>query len=210
MKTLVKSLLIIACLTFAAACNKSDQLNEELAGGLKSSGHGGKVFTVAPNGTDDTQNIIAAFENAKASSPGATVQLAPGTFTIGMIEIHEFNGFLKGSGKGKTIITNRSGLPCDASFEQNLQPALVTFVGGKIKISDMTFHIADGDPCAPGPLNDSFYGDLCAVIILADFSATFMPAHRYINGTIDNVEFIAGNDGGHGTYGTSGNVAMAV
>jgi len=44
MKTLVKSLLIIACLTFAAACNKSDQLNEELAGGVDSVGHGGKVF----------------------------------------------------------------------------------------------------------------------------------------------------------------------
>ena len=210
MKTLVKSWLIIACLTLIAACNKSDQLNEDLAGSLKSSDHGGKVFTVAPNGTDDTQNIITAFENAKASSPGAMVQLTPGTFIIGFIEVREFNGFFKGAGKGNTIITNRPGLPCDESFEQNIAPSLMTFIGGKIKISDMTFHIADGDPCIPGPLNDFFYGDLWSVVILTDYSATFMPDHRYINGTIDNVEFIAGNDGGHGTYGTSGNVAMAV
>jgi hypothetical protein len=210
MKSLVKSLLLIACLTFIASCNKSDQLNEDLAGSLKSSDHGGKIFKVAPNGTDDTQNIITAFENAKASGPGATVQLTPGTYTIGFIEIHEFNGFFKGAGKGKTIITNRPGLPCEEAFEQNILPSLIMFVGGKIKICDMTIHIADGDPCAPGPINDSFYGDLCCVIILTDYTANFMPDHRYINGTIDNVEFIAGNDGGHGTYGTNGNVAMAV
>jgi hypothetical protein len=74
----------------------------------------------------------------------------------------------------------------------------------------MTIRLNDGDPCAPGPINESTYGDLCCAVILADFTTEYVPAYRQIETVVDHVDFIAGNDGGHGTFGTPGNVAMAL
>ncbi len=213
MKTM-KFILFLMMLMLIAACSKnglipgdSSQLNGENA--LLKNGHC-EVFTVKPNGHDDTGNILAAFESAKASGPGSTVRLEEGKFTIGMIEVRDFDGYFTGSGKGKTVIANFPGLPCEAKWEANKMPALFTFIGGSVVMSHMTFHLSDGEACVRGPINDAVYGDLACVVILADYSADYVPDNRHINGVIDNVDFIAGNDGGYGTLGTPGNYNMAV
>ena len=168
------------------------------------------VFSVSPNGVDDTDNILEAFADAKAAGAGSVVQLEEGEFIIGMIEIREFNGFFKGMGKDKTTITNLPDLPCEEAFLDNVLPALVKFVGGNMVISDFTFRIQDGDPCAYGEINASIYGDLTSVLSLNDYSALHVPAERSINATVDHVDFIAGYDEGNGTYGTLGNVALTL
>jgi hypothetical protein len=170
----------------------------------------GKVITVAPSSFDDTENLRQAFELAKAAGPGSTVQLLKGLYTIGILEVRDFDGYFNGAGQGKTIISNKPGLPCEEEWTKNLMPSLLSFVGGKIVMSNMTIRLNDGDPCAPGPINESTYGDLCCAVILADFTTEYVPAYRQIETVVDHVDFIAGNDGGHGTFGTPGNVAMAL
>jgi hypothetical protein len=206
----------MAVLSLFTACTKDeffpgnpeyDVSGENIA--LKN-GYCDQVIFVAPNGSDDTYNLSQAFEQAKNAGPGSTVQLLKGIYTIGILEIRDFKGNFKGAGQGKTIITNREGLPCEEEWEKNLMPALLSFVGGNIVMSDMTIRLKDGDPCAFGPINESTYGDLCCAVILADFTTEYIPAVRNIKSEVRNVDFIAGNDGGHGTFGTPGNVCMAL
>lgn len=82
------------------------------------------------------------------------------------------------------------------------------FVGGNVTVADLTFHLNDGNPCAEGVLSPQFYDELGSILVLTDYSGTYIPANRYIKGVIDNVDFIGGNDGGAGVYGTPGNVGM--
>ena len=209
MKTLFRFLFCMAFISLLFSCEKSDPFGDELSGvDLKSAANCGEVIVVDPSGGDDTQALIDAFEEAKASGPGATVQLTEGTYTIGMIEVLDFNGCFTGAGKGKTIITNLPDLPCENAWLANVIPSLLKFVGGDIKICDMTIKFKDGNPCLPGVMNDEIYGDLAAGLILADYSGTYVPDNRYIKGVLENVELIAGIDGGSGVYGTSGNVVM--
>lgn len=212
MKSLTKLFFMMACLSLLFSCEKTDEFSEELSGNDLKSGikKCGEVIVVNPSGGDDTQALKDAFEEAKQSGPGATVQLLKGTYTIGMIEVHDFNGCFMGAGKGKTIITNKMELPCEEVWEQNALPALLKFIGGDINILNMTFQFQDGDPCLPGYWNDILYGDLACGLVLADYGGTYVPDKRYIKSKVDNVDFIAGNDGGHGVYGTIGNVAMLI
>jgi hypothetical protein len=170
----------------------------------------GPVFTVYPNGTDDTQALIDAFDAAKAAGPGSTVRLVEGQYIIGMVEVRDFDGYFRGAGKGKSIITNLSELPCEECWELDLLPSLLTFIGGNITITDMTIHLNDGRPCAEGYLNDLIYGDLCTTLVLSDYSGTYVPANPHIKGVVKNVDFIGGDDDGYGVYGTENNVNMAV
>jgi hypothetical protein len=212
MKTLFLSLISLMMLLFFS-CAKEDGLlsdSSSQADLLKSSHHDGKVFKVTPSGVDDTQALLDAFEDAKASGPGSVVQLVKGTYTIGMIEVRDFDGFFRGAGKGKTILSNLCCLPCEAAWEANVMPALLKFVNGNIIMSDMTIHLNDGEPCTRGPLNESMYGDLACILVLADYSATYFPVQRQIKGEVNNVDFIAGDDDGYGTYKTESNAGMAI
>ena len=215
MKTLNLTLIIVI-LSILSGCTKEDLIpggvssdNSEENAVLKKA-YCGKVFTVAPNGFDDTENLRQAFESAKAAGTGSTVQLLQGLYSIGILEIRDFDGFFHGAGQGKTILSNVPGLLCEEQWIKNLMPSLLSFVGGNILISDITIRINDGDPCAYGPINESSIGDLCCAVILADFTAEYVPVSRQIKGIIDHVDFIAGFDGGHGVFGTPGNVAMAL
>jgi hypothetical protein len=169
----------------------------------------GPVFTVAPS-EDATQALIDAFEAAKEAGPGAVVQLLEGQYAIGIFEIHDFNGYFRGVGKGKSIITNIPELPCEECWLQDMMPSLMTFVGGDVTISDMTIHFQDGRPCAYGPINEALYGDLATTLVLADFTAKYVPPKRYIKGVVKNVDFIGGDDGGYGVWNTNNNVNMTV
>jgi hypothetical protein len=211
MKTLTRLLFIVACLSLLFSCQKPDEFNDELSGVDLKSGHKcGEVIVVNPSGGDDTQALNDAFEEAKATGPGATVKLTKGTYTIGMIEVRDFVGCFTGAGKGNTIITNLPNLPCEDAWLVNTFPSLLKFVGGDIKISNMTIQFKDGNPCLPGENNDAIYGEMAAGLILADYSGTYVPDKRYIKGIVENVDLIAGIDGGLGVYGTPGNVVMLI
>jgi hypothetical protein len=211
MNNLYRVIIGFSMITFYGCSTDENFLTEPSSGNaqLKCTHPNGVVITVSP-GTDDTQALIDAFNDAKEAGPGSVVKLEEGSFTIGFIEIRDFEGYVAGSGKGKTIITNLPDLPCEAVWESDKMPALLTFIGGNVDISNLSFHLADGEPCVRGPINDAVYGDLCSVLILADYSSDYMPANRHINALIKNVDFIPGNDGGYGTFGTIGNVGMTI
>jgi hypothetical protein len=116
----------------------------------------GEVFTVSPTGVDDTANIIKAFAVAQAAGPGATVQFTAGTFITDLINVVRFNGFVKGMGQDKTIITPKPGLSCQAEADQGIVPALFRFSEGNIQVSDLTLQLANPDLCAP--YNFSWWG----------------------------------------------------
>ena len=209
MKTV--NLLILLLLFLLYGCSLDDKSKYNVVPGneneeyYKAQCH---VIKLKPTGGDDTQLLKDAFSNAQQSGPGTTIQLAEGTFTIGMIEVRDFDGYLTGAGKGKTIIANASDLPCDELILENVVPALLTFVGGNVVVSEMTFQTKDGRPCRASSVNDAAYGDLPSMVVFSDYSALYVPGERQINGVLCNVDFIAGPDGGYGTYGTPGNTAM--
>ena len=213
MKTILKIFCITAFLSFLFSCQKTSEFDDELAGiDLKSASGCGEVFIVNPSGADDTQALKNAFEDAKASGPGAIVQLTEGTYNIGPIDVRDFNGCFIGAGKAKTYISNLPELPCEELYQSDNLPYLMQFIGGNILISDLAFCINDGKPCADSPTN-AWIGDLlCTVLILGDFHAGYdMPEVRLIKGIVKNVDFIAGKiNGGNNIYGLEGNVNMSL
>jgi hypothetical protein len=109
----------------------------------------GKVFTVYPTGMDDTANIQNAFAMAKAAGPESTVQLTKGNFRINLIEVQDFKGYFKGAGQDKTVIDMFANQNCQPLIDNNQFPALIYFMRGYPRISDLSFHITPYTPCLP-------------------------------------------------------------
>jgi hypothetical protein len=211
MKTVVRFLFLAACISLLTACDKSDPFTDDLSGtDLKKATKTCPEIVVEPETGFDTENLVAAFNEAKSLGPGTTIRLTEGTYTIGMIEVHDFDGVLTGAGQGKTIINSLPNLPCEEYWEMNQLPALMTFLGGNVVVSNMTFQMNDGELCARGEIQDQIYGELGAIIVMADYSELYIPENRYFKGVLDKVDFFAGYDGGYGVYGSPGNVEMLV
>jgi hypothetical protein len=137
------------------------------------------VIKVYP-GPNDTQSLIDAFATATAIGKNAVVKLMPGTFKIGWIEVKEFNGTFSGSGKGKTIITNLPDLTPDVVIAQNKVPALITFIGGDISVSDLSVKMPEALPwLGTQEMN---------MLLFSDYSADFMPAKKHIGVDLNNIE----------------------
>ena len=109
----------------------------------------GNVFTVQPNGTDDTANLQCAFDAAVAYGAGAKVQLGTGTFHTAQIVVNDFQGTFTGAGMQKSVIVNLPNLyvtPEDMYFNPpsaaNPWPSLFAFVDGDFIVSDLTIHIS--------------------------------------------------------------------
>ncbi|MGB5911256.1 MAG: hypothetical protein WBH31_08700 [Promethearchaeia archaeon] len=112
-----------------------------------------EIFMVYPSGGDDTANIQAAFDDAKAAGPESTVQLAAGQFYTDAIFVENFYGTFKGAGKDITTIDVLKGLDPGAlgvvgPVGPNLPPTphLFTFRGGDVHISDLSFDITPAEP----------------------------------------------------------------
>lgn len=101
----------------------------------------GNVFTVTPNGSDDTANLQCVLDAAATAGPNSTIQLAAGVFHSGFIGNDKFNGTVKGMGMDKTLIEALPDLPCDTNA------TLWNFNPVKLHIADLSFHIADETPC---------------------------------------------------------------
>ncbi len=208
-------LFLSAMLMMFFACTQEDvqvgQPDDELS---KAGKHTGPVFKVYPTGVDDTENLVQAFASAKASGPGAVVQLLEGQYTIGMIEVREFDGTFRGAGKGKTIISNLPDLPCNEYWAIDNCPFLMQFVGGNVSVSELTFHINDGIPCADSELSPwhDYFGDvMVTVLVMADYTQTYTPSNRFIKAIVNNVEFITGDiEGGYNPFGLSSNTNMTI
>jgi hypothetical protein len=186
MKTLKSILFTAIGVCLFAACNKNEQTF--IPGGNEFQNDAficGKVFKVRPtNGKDITADLKRAFDNATAAGPGSVVQLPAGEYELGFIEIREFYGSFTGAGKGKTIITVKTGLDCDALTNQNLYGWLISFVGGDINMSDMTLkYPKETLVCEEG------YG-LTALVMFADYNAIYTSKNKYIKASVNNVEFI--------------------
>ena len=103
-----------------------------------------------------------------------------GTFHIGMIEVREFNGILSGSGKENTVITNLPGLTPDSLIAQNKLPALITFIGGDVTVSDLSVRMAE---------QPSWLGiQEMSLLLFSDYSADYMPAIQRIKADLKNIE----------------------
>jgi hypothetical protein len=177
---------------------------------LKSAHSHGAVFMVNPSGVDDTQALIKAFEDAKAAGRGSTVLLAEGLFTIGFIEIRDFEGNFKGSGKSRSKVTNMEQLPCDIPFNNNVLPSLMKFIGGDVTVSDLTFQIKDGRPCAFSEINELYMGDLFCVLMMSDYTDNYIPQERTIRAVVRDADFIGGKDDGYGVWGTEHNTGLGI
>lgn len=108
----------------------------------------GSVFTVLPNGVDDTANLACAFESAKAAGAGSTAQLVKGEYHVGLIQVADFDGAFRGAGTGKTVLHPLHHMDCQALVDQNMSAAWLTFRLGNPRISDMTLYDDDPEPCA--------------------------------------------------------------
>ena len=144
----------------------------------------GKVIKVLPSGGDDTDELMAAFNEAKVAGSGSTVQLVAGEYHIGFVLVEGFVGSFTGAGMGKSIIVPLPDLPYLDLYELNLAPVLVKFLRGNVRISDMSFLNLEGEPC-PGD-------DLWGFLGLCDWAHTELPnlpENHKITAVVDHVEF---------------------
>ncbi|MGD0755074.1 MAG: hypothetical protein ABR927_08445 [Bacteroidales bacterium] len=181
MKKLNFILIFLAVLAFS--CSKDGMLNTDPVADKLSGNTAlmkcGNVVKVYP-GPNDTQDLIDAFAQAQVCGKNAVVKLMPGTFSIGMIEVRAFNGTFCGSGMGKTIITNLPGLTPESNTLQNKLPALITFIGGNVTVSDLSVTQTE---------TLSLLGnEEMNLLLFSDYSADYVPTRQYIGVTLNNIE----------------------
>lgn len=188
MKTLKILSLLVLCIALITSCVKDEALLEDEGDLLlKKGSKKGQVptFVVEPTGIDDTQNLKDAFDAAIDEGNGSVVQLTEGEFFIDLIEVFEFNGTLKGAGKGKTVISTIADLSVDDFINRGLFPSLLSFVGGDVCVSHLTI-MTPGTPLSTGMI-DWIYSQLAFSPITAQHIAT----DEHVKAVVDNVEFVA-------------------
>lgn len=192
-KLLIAAVFMLGCCFIS--CNKQKNIvtpTSDDSGTLTSKSlHCGRVFSVSPSGNynDDSYNIQTTLNNAVAAGPGSTVQLTKGTFYLKYrIEVEGFDGYFKGAGKDKTIITTHETV--DFSDVLGTDAAsLIKFRHGNINISDMTISISD-----PAPCNLDEYGNAfpCIIRITGNSSENPGGTDQAASATFNNVKFVGG------------------
>lgn len=192
MKTLKILMFLIGLAGMMFSCSKSDPAGFYLpdfsgknAGALSLTD--GAVFIVEPDGSDDTPTILQAIMDAKAAGPGSVVQLLEGEYHLGLLEVYDFYGSLRGAGKNKTIITAIGGIDVDEIWARHLMVDLVKFVGGDVNLSHFTMQTPPGALSIGGP----GMGHIYSLLNFSSFNAFYEPGNenRSINVVIDNVSF---------------------
>ena len=201
----LKCILLITALCILASCAKEERFSSDGFGpsdmaNCFGQGYHGKVFMVpVPLGTDDTENIMNTIALAQSQGPGSVVQFQKGTYHIGFIEIREFEGTIKGAGKDKTIIKPVPNLSCQ-NEKHSWTGSLVSFIGGDIQLSDLSFIVDDGDPCAENYSNPvrNMGRDLYILVKFTDrINDYYVSEDLTVSATIQNTGFTGGiNSGG--------------
>jgi hypothetical protein len=115
------------------------------------------MVTVLPTGIDDTQNLQCAIDLGTALGPGATIQLAEGTFTTAQLVVNGLRGTIKGMGANATVIHNpatpisidrpncqNAGPGCfidSLPSPVNRYPSLISVIGRNVLLADLKFEI---------------------------------------------------------------------
>ena len=183
---------------FLTSCNSKDDLLELSsvdAGTLTSESlQCGRVFTVSPSGNynDDSYKIQTALDAAVIAGHGSTVQLTKGTFYLkDRIEVEGFDGFLKGAGKDKTVLTTHDAV--NFNIPSGDQESLIKFRHGNINMSDMSIKITEPNPCTGLNSNDWWQNALPAVIMITGNSIENAgPEVQPVSFTFRNLKFVGG------------------
>ena len=185
MKTLRLIFLIFSCCGLLFSCSEFGMPDDDLADVDLKKASKTAAFVVEPSGGDDTPALMQAFEDAKAAGQGSVVQLCEGEYHLGLMEIRDFYGFIKGKGKDKTIITVNTGLDAQVLLDAQLYPDLVKFVGGDVKLSDFTIQTPVGKICDTGPA----LGHIRSMFNFSANNAQYELGNteRCINVVVDNV-----------------------
>ena len=201
-------LWFIALVCILASCSKDDGLNSGMDPDndmLKSKPVNGPMVVLPPSGGDDTDALLDAVNSA---APGTTIQLAAGVYHIGYIEIHGFNGCIKGAGRDKTTISPAELIEVVPQAERNLLPTWWRIIGGDVKLSDLAFKTGDGTLLADA---EPYYGKvLPALLTVNNYNADYHPNDpQPMNFDMYNVDFICGAiDPALGYLGEPYNVLM--
>jgi len=183
MKRLVKLMFLLVFSSLLFACNESLQVSDDVPGlELKKAVLDCPVFMVYPNGTDDTGNLLQAFDDAKNAGPGSVVQLVEGEYFLNFVEIREFTGSFVGAGKGKTVITALTGLDCNALTTLKLYSYLIKFVGGDMLVGHMTIRAPSSFICGSGGVS--------GLLMFSDYTAQYNSINGHIRAMVDNVELL--------------------
>lgn len=119
-----------------------------------------RTIVVEPSGGNDTAAVQAALDACVLFGPGCTVELTEGTFRTQQLLTHDFRGVLRGAGRDATILEpfERFRVSSDEVVlarppsPENPWPFHVTFVGGDVTVSDLTFRMTDAEPAHPWTL----------------------------------------------------------
>ena len=117
------------------------------------------VSVPPPSGGDDTAVLQAALDNCMANNPaGCTIQLSAGTYQSQQLIAENFHGTVQGMGMDVTTIEVLAPLVVTVSDQDvqnnppsrtNKWPVLLTFTGGDITVSDLTFKVSAYNPTTP-------------------------------------------------------------
>lgn len=189
MKKTTLPLMFIALMLLAACAENGlvpdDMSVQSLKKTSVAKGNCGAVFTVTPNGTDDTENIRQAFADAIAAGPGSEVRLEEGSYHLGFLEIRDFFGSFTGAGKGKTLINFLSNMDCSA-YTYIYDLINIRFIGGEILMSDMTLLSPSEKMCATGGWNK---GGFLTMVAISEASSKYN-SNMYVKAVVSNVGFI--------------------
>lgn len=188
MKTFKLLFLMVAIVSLLTNCSKDDTLPNQNNDLLLKNSSMTSVFVVEPNGTDDTENLKSAFADAQAAGPGSVVQLCEGEYHIGFVQVYGFEGYLKGAGKDKTIITAMNNLDLQVLWDQNMRGDLIKFVGGNVHLSRFTLQAPPGKLTVSGTSD----GHITALINFSAHNVFYEPDNENSSSdvVIDNVRFI--------------------
>jgi len=145
---------------------------------------GSNYIQVAPNGTDDTENIQCALDLA-VERRISEIRLTQGEFFVGSVSVQDFVGTLQGGGKDHTRLSILDqSVDCAASAARGEATAAMKFIGGEPRIRWLTLSV-DSDiwPCATG----GTYAGLDAMIHFTGHRGSEACTAAVIFGTIDRV-----------------------
>ena len=119
------------------------------------------IVTLYPTGTDDTENLISAFQTVIDGGPGGTVQLVEGEFTISEeIVVVNFDGYFKGNGMQKTVLKNKYTEEWPHRTEEFFTEVASLFLFYQTDELVHNYHISDMKIVVQGKTTeyDSFFG----------------------------------------------------
>ena len=119
-----------------------------------------RTIALEPSGGDDTAAVQAALDACVTFGPGCTVALGEGTFRTQQLLVHDFRGTFRGAGQDVTVLEpfERFTVSQDEvaigrpPSPDNPWPFHVTFVGGDVTVSDLTFRMTEAEPAQPWTL----------------------------------------------------------